>query len=254
MCVVVGTSRSNVVNDYLERMGRAAQKLQLMMANMLQHIITRHEHRTPLLTHSLFTIDLADPQQSEQSDAKQSLYAPVVLFNPLAWHRQQLVSVKVSTRHVRVEDHTGKEVKAQVSRCTAQHSTAQAAYTRVETVQRSRWCSPVLPLCVCAPQVDVEWDSLTASTPQQGVFAVHFVASLPPLATRTYFLHLSPTPHASAPLTEHSVTTVYSQRNAAGTQRHSQHAITRAAHQQHRTDERWPVDTCSTCSGTSCLR
>ena len=117
---ITGTSRSNVVNDYLDRMSRAAQKLQLMMANMLQHIITKHSFRTPLLTHSLFTIDIADTAQTEQqgaqsdSDSVQARYAPVVLFNSLAWHRRQLVSVKVSTRHVRVEDHDGQQVKAQV--------------------------------------------------------------------------------------------------------------------------------------------
>ena len=117
---ITGTSRSNVVADYLDRMGRAAQKLQLMMANMVQHIITKHLHRTPLLTHSLFTIDIADTQQTEQADGVQPLYAPVVLFNSLAWHRQQLVSVKVSTRHVRVEDHTGQQVAAQVGADTRQ--------------------------------------------------------------------------------------------------------------------------------------
>ena len=126
---ITGTSRSNVVSDYLDRMGRAAQKLQLMMANMLQHIITKPAHRTPLLTHSLFTIDIADTQQTEQTekavptDGVRPLYAPVVLFNSLAWHRQQLVSVKVSTRHVRVEDHNGQPVQAQVTAQT--YSTAR---------------------------------------------------------------------------------------------------------------------------------
>ena len=66
----------------------------------------------------------------------------------------------------------------------------------------------------------MEWDSLTAGQPLQSVFVVHFVASLPPLATRTYFLHLSPRPHTSAAaLTEQSVTTVYSQHNKAGRER-----------------------------------
>ena len=126
---ITGTSRNNVVNDYLDRMGRAAQKLQLMMANMLQHLITKHSYRTPLLTHSLFTIDIADTQQTDptgqvdQADGVQPLYAPVVLFNSLAWHRQQLVSVKVSTRHVKVEDHTGQQVQAQVA--TQTHAQAQ---------------------------------------------------------------------------------------------------------------------------------
>ena len=129
---ITGTSRSNVVNDYLDRMGRSAQKLQLMMANMLQHIITKHSYRTPLLTHSLFTIDIADTQQTEQTtqagqtDTVQALFAPVVLFNPLAWHRQQLVSVKVSTRHVIVEDHTGRQVQAQVYQMTQAQPSAAA--------------------------------------------------------------------------------------------------------------------------------
>ena len=75
------------------------------------------------------------------------------------------------------------------------------------------------PCVECLAQVDSEWDGLTASQPQQSVFVVHFVAELPPLATRTYFLHLSPRPHQpAASLTEHSATIVYSQYNKAGRQ------------------------------------
>ena len=77
----------------------------------------------------------------------------------------------------------------------------------------------------------MDWDSLTSTQPQQSVFVVHFVASLPPLATRTYFLHLSPKPHTSAPLTEQSVTTIYSQHNKAGRQPHLTRSVLRATGQ-----------------------
>ena len=183
---ITGTSRSAVVNDYLERMSRAQQRLQLMMANMLQHLITREPQPSPLLTASLYTIDIADAQQlppgqsSQPADAPlQPLFAPVILFNSLAWARQELVSLKVGTRYVLVQDAQGAAVQA---------------------------------------QVDLDWESAQATEPLQSAFTLSFTASLPPLSAVTYFLHLSPVPHAAAAaaFTEQSVTVLYSAGNRLG--------------------------------------
>ena len=178
---ITGTSRTAVVNDYLERMARASQRLQLMMANMVQHMITKEPHPTPLLTAQPYTVDIADAEQTAvgagAGSALQALYSPVVLFNPLAWQREELVRVKVATRQVLVYDHEGQPVKA---------------------------------------QVDMEWESHTANQPLQSVFSVRFVASLPPLSTVTYFLHLSASPHAQASSTEQSTTIIFSEGNKLG--------------------------------------
>ena len=143
---ITGTSRSNVVQDYLERMQRASQKLQLMMANMVQHLITKEPHPTPLLTASPYTIDIADAQQQQQatterrgadSSALEPLYSPFVLFNPLAWHREEVVSVKVGTRHVLVVDPQGRPVQAQVDMEWENHAATSPLQASAHTAQHS---------------------------------------------------------------------------------------------------------------------
>ena len=157
---ITGTSRSNVVADYLERMQRASQKLQLMMANMLQHLITRTPHPTPLLTASPYTIDIADAQQQEQwqqaastkeggdGSALQPLYSPVVLFNPLAWHREEVVSVRVGTRHVLVVDPKGRTVEAQLDMEWENHAATQPLQVRRQRTRTHTHRSS--PRCCCS--------------------------------------------------------------------------------------------------------
>ena len=178
---ITGTSRNHVVADYLERMARASRKLQLMTANMVQHLITRDNNPTPLLTATSYTLDIADAEQTPQDttqDALQPIFSPVVLFNPLAWTREELITAKVGTRHVLVYDHQGALVEA---------------------------------------QVDTEFESHASTQPLQSVFSVHFIASLPPLATVTYFLHLSASAHKDDATTEQSVTHIFSEGNKLGT-------------------------------------
>jgi hypothetical protein len=168
---ITGTSRTNVVHDYLERMQRASQKIQLMMANMIQHLITKPDHPTPLLTAHPYTIDIADAEQTgiqevgngdDQPSPLPPLYSPIVLFNSLAWSREELVTVKVGTRHVLVYNHQGERVRAQVSRTERGHD-----HMPIPPPQALRYHLPALSL------------SLTRrSLPP--LLRVHFLRFLPP--------------------------------------------------------------------------
>jgi len=105
---ITGTSRSNVVADYVQRMDTAAAGLRDIMARMVEHLMTKEPNPPPT-----FTPDPIVFQPPEQTGV-QEVFHPIVLFNSLGWVRHEVVSIRIGGRNVRVLDASNHEIPCQV--------------------------------------------------------------------------------------------------------------------------------------------
>jgi len=104
---ITGTSRTNVVADYQQRMDQAAEQLSQIMARMVEHLVTREPFPAPQLSPD--SLVFAPPE-----DGTNDAWHPVVYFNSLAWVRREVMSVRVASRNTRIYDSTGVEVACQI--------------------------------------------------------------------------------------------------------------------------------------------
>jgi hypothetical protein len=172
---ITGTSRSNVVQDYQQRMDNAAEQLLSIMARMMEHVLTKEPNPAPSLTQD--KIIFAAPDSGQQSP----LYHPIVYYNSLSWTRREVVSVRVSTRAVKIQDADGKDVPCQVDPFFKDLGTGEIS-------------------------------------PASNEFKVHFIVSIPPLGATTYFVVISSGGATESDTVSHSIATVYMHGGLRGRQ------------------------------------
>ena len=103
---ITGTSRGQVVSDYMDRMVGSSRKLMTLTQELLQHTLTRHPHTPPQLTSTGFVLEAV-------AATNEKIY-PLVVHNNLAWRRKEVSSVRVSSVYAYVTDDKGDPVQAQV--------------------------------------------------------------------------------------------------------------------------------------------
>jgi hypothetical protein len=143
---ITGTSRTNVVQDYLSRMDSSSNQLNEIINRMMEHLLTKEPNPTPNLTQD--EIVFTPPEQGQEPTLH-----PVLFYNSLGWVRNEIASVRVSSRAVEILDGKGEAV-----RC----------------------------------QVDATWTGLENDdvSPSSSVFLVSFPISLPALGAATYYVRM----------------------------------------------------------------
>lgn len=63
---ITGTSRTNVVQDYQNRMDSASEQLTAIMARMIEHLLTKEPNAPPTLTHN--PLVFGPPEVKEQTE------------------------------------------------------------------------------------------------------------------------------------------------------------------------------------------
>lgn len=150
---ITGTARENVVRDYMNMMTSAANGLKQTVVDLISHALTREPAVPPSLFTSTYLLGIRD--------AAATVF-PYVVYNSLAWPRDELVTLEVESPRVRVFDSRGQSVQA---------------------------------------QVDHDWSSIqslnaqsTEHTASPTKYLLHFIASqVPPLGATTYFIEAIPT-------------------------------------------------------------
>lgn len=114
--------------------------------------MTIEPNPSPSFSASPFTLTAAAAASVSTPLANSKVFQPIVIYNSLAWERDEIVNVRVATRHVRVVDGNGKPV-----------------------------------LC----QVDATWADVNDMSPSQSAFTLSFIAKLPALGAATYFVQVA---------------------------------------------------------------
>ncbi|CAL0332951.1 unnamed protein product [Lupinus luteus] len=134
---VSGTERQHVAADYAKRLSigyaEAEELLASALAFLVNHRVSSHEgypvsdfqqaiqllknvtrfHFVNLfkLKCPLLNISYCPPSEATLPNRKSLV---IVVYNPLAWKRDEVVRIPVSTREVFVQDSTGKEIESQL--------------------------------------------------------------------------------------------------------------------------------------------
>ncbi|XP_019447419.1 PREDICTED: alpha-mannosidase At3g26720-like isoform X8 [Lupinus angustifolius] len=114
---VSGTERQHVAADYAKRLSIGYAEAEELVASALAFLVNRrlssHEgnpvsdfQQCPLLN-----ISYCPPSEATLPNQK---ILVIVVYNPLAWKRNEVVQIPVSTREVFVQDSTGKEIESQL--------------------------------------------------------------------------------------------------------------------------------------------
>ncbi|KAE9586550.1 putative alpha-mannosidase [Lupinus albus] len=114
---VSGTERQHVAADYAKRLSigyaEAEELVASALAFLVNHRFSSHEgnpvsdfQQCPLLN-----ISYCPPSEDTLPNRKSLV---IVVYNPLAWKRDEVVRIPVSTRDVLVQDSTGKEIESQL--------------------------------------------------------------------------------------------------------------------------------------------
>ncbi|KAF7801853.1 alpha-mannosidase [Senna tora] len=96
---VSGTERQHVASDYAMRISVGYLEAEKLVSSALVFLC-------PLLN-----ISYCPPSESSLSDRKS---LAVVIYNPLAWNREEVIRIPVSTEKVFVQDSAGKEIESQL--------------------------------------------------------------------------------------------------------------------------------------------
>jgi hypothetical protein len=119
---ITGTSRTTVVRDYLQRLTQGSNEVQQVSTDMLQLLLKanlqNHEAAVPFaFTAALYSLDVV------QLKADFPQVYPIVVQNPLAWERHDVISVSIalltdkqssSIKGLQVVDQNGTPVRAQI--------------------------------------------------------------------------------------------------------------------------------------------
>ena len=103
---ITGTSRTQVVADYMNRMDQSTEALMRIQARMIEHLLTKEPNPPPSFTHDALTFT---PPQGGGEDLH-----PVVFYNSLGWVRREVVSVRTTSRNTRIFSAANEEVPCQI--------------------------------------------------------------------------------------------------------------------------------------------
>lgn len=175
---ITGTSRTNVVQDYQQRMDVAYDQLQQIATRMMEHLLTREPHPPPTLTPDPLVFGPPAPKEAGGGGAgdEDEVFHPIVYYNSLGWVRREVVSVRVSSRAVRILGPSGAPVASQVDAYFA------------------------------------SLDDQEGLTPAANLFTVSWVIEVPPLGAQTYYVQIGRTADAAggdAALVTHSTTLIF---------------------------------------------
>lgn len=103
---ITGTSRTQVVADYMNRMDQSTEALMRIQARMIEHLLTKEPNPPPSFTHDALTFT---PPEGGGEDLH-----PVVFYNSLGWVRREVVSVRTTSRNTRIFSAANEEIACQI--------------------------------------------------------------------------------------------------------------------------------------------
>ncbi|XP_057437604.1 alpha-mannosidase At3g26720-like [Lotus japonicus] len=114
---VSGTERQHVAADYAKRLSMGYAEAERLVASTLAFLINERlsSHGMNLVTDfqqcPLLNISYCPPSEATLGNGKSLV---IVVYNPLAWKREELIRIPVSTGEVFVQDSAGKEIESQL--------------------------------------------------------------------------------------------------------------------------------------------
>lgn len=80
---ITGTSRTNVVQDYQQRMDSAAEQMMQIMTRMIEHLLTKEPNPTPTLTPNVLIFGPPEGQQQEVVRQEESIHTSMCVDSPV---------------------------------------------------------------------------------------------------------------------------------------------------------------------------
>ncbi|KAK7290561.1 hypothetical protein RIF29_05069 [Crotalaria pallida] len=114
---VSGTERQHVAADYAKRLSMGYAEAEGLVASALaflvNHKLSSHEGNpvTDFQQCPLLNISYCPPSEATLPNGKSLV---IVVYNPLAWKRDEVIRIPVSTGEVFVRDSAGKEIESQL--------------------------------------------------------------------------------------------------------------------------------------------
>ncbi|XP_028761137.1 alpha-mannosidase At3g26720 [Neltuma alba] len=114
---VSGTERQHVAADYAKRISMGYLEAEKLVSSALSFLINQGQSLhggnpvTDLQQCPLLNISYCPSSEVNLSDRK---HLVVVVYNPLAWKREEVIQIPVSIEEVFVQDSAGKEVESQL--------------------------------------------------------------------------------------------------------------------------------------------
>ncbi|KAK7311284.1 hypothetical protein RJT34_09318 [Clitoria ternatea] len=113
---VSGTERQHVAADYALRLSRGYVEAERLVASALAFLINQRlrSHGVPVTDFQqcpLLNVSYCPPSEATLASGKILM---IVVYNPLAWKREEVVRIPVSTVDVVVQDSSGKEIESQL--------------------------------------------------------------------------------------------------------------------------------------------
>ncbi|XP_027348900.1 alpha-mannosidase At3g26720-like [Abrus precatorius] len=114
---VSGTERQHVASDYAKRLSMGYAEAERLVASALAFMVNQRlsSHGLNPVTDfqqcPLLNISYCPPSEATLADGKSLV---IVVYNPLAWKREDIIRIPVSSEKVFVQDSTGKEIESQL--------------------------------------------------------------------------------------------------------------------------------------------
>ncbi|BAT84840.1 hypothetical protein VIGAN_04230300 [Vigna angularis var. angularis] len=114
---VSGTERQHVASDYALRLSLGYEEAERLVASALASLVNQRlsSHRVNLVTNlqqcPLLNISYCPPSETTLVNGKSLV---IVVYNPLAWKREDVIRIPISTTHVFVQDSDGKKIESQL--------------------------------------------------------------------------------------------------------------------------------------------
>ncbi|XP_045793095.1 LOW QUALITY PROTEIN: alpha-mannosidase At3g26720-like [Trifolium pratense] len=114
---VSGTERQHVAADYAKRISIGYAEAEGLVSSALALLVNQRSSShvinsaTGFQQCPLLNISYCPPSEATLANGKSLV---IVVYNPLAWKREEVIRIPVSTREVSVKDSSGKEIESQL--------------------------------------------------------------------------------------------------------------------------------------------
>lgn len=114
---VSGTERQHVAADYAKRISIGYDEAESLVASVLALLVNQKSSShvinpvTGFQQCPLLNISYCPPSEATLANGKSMV---IVVYNPLAWKREEVIRIPVSTAEVFVQDSSGKEIESQL--------------------------------------------------------------------------------------------------------------------------------------------